>query len=391
MERDMSKDQSFPLEKIIEDVTPNIFKLSPKALTLLSAPYDEIYEKYKNNPKSNFDSLNFNPSSEKIISRSRIKQAGPEDKKFLKKIKNLLPLSLVEILEEEGPYDIGNEVLGNIINISGFLPIQEIANEFKGNFEIRNIIMELGKEKPLFRRIRGDGNGFFRAVIILYFEKLLADDIQLDKKMIAKSRIITFVKEILKGKLIKCNSGTNNLDFKVALEDTDALKEVLQRNVCEILLEKFFLEVKLGDKALAYRELLKFIEEKINNVKGFDLALIVFMRSWILKFYNEHFEEYKHFIYDNSAETILRTYGSEAENVIIPIVADILDCSVTIDMIHKNQGATELNQVTYNGFLESKKGNKDININLYFMPGHYDCIYDRSFYTKYFNSVFENI
>ena len=79
--------------------------------------------------------------------------------------------------------------------------------------------------------------------------------------------------------------------------------------------------------------------------------------------------------------------------MIIPIVADILDCTVMINMVHTNKDnkATTLHNVTYDGFIDGRKGNKDINLNLYFMPGHYDCIYDRGFYKQFFKSVFENI
>lgn len=382
---------------IIDESNPNVIKLTLKALTALEiGPNKQSYDAYKTRSKAN-QNPNFNPSGE-LVSDSRIKPSKKdttaEDKKLREKIKDLLPTMIVELIEQDTPAGIQAQVLGNTLNVSGFLPIEEHANEFKGNMDIRNAIMELGQEKPLFRRIRGDGNCFFRAAVIQYFERLLADDIELEKKKIAKSRVITFVKEVLKGKLIKCKSESENPELVAALADTSALKDVLQRNVCEILFEKFFLEIKLGDKNLAYRELLKFIEDKINNVRGFDIALIVFLRSWIFNNYKEHFEEYKNFIFDDSAETILKTYGLEAENVIIPIVADALECSVTVNMVHtdyKNNKKTTVHSETYDGLIDGKKTNKDINLNMYFRPGHYECMYDRGFYKQYFKDVFGNI
>ena len=370
---------------IIDESNPNIIKLTLKALKSLEpGPNKQSYESYKNRPKANPNynqnpnvnpNINVNPSPD-LVSDSRIKpqkkDTSAEDKKIREKIKELLPKSIVEIIEEDTPAGIQAQVLGNTLNVSDFLPIEEHANEFKGNAEIRSAILELGQEKPLFRRIRGDGNCFFRAAVIQYFERLLADDIELEKRKIAKSRVIIFVKEILKGKLIKCKAESDNPELIAALEDTNALKNVLQKNVCEILFEKFFLEMKLDD----------------------NIALIVFLRSWILKNYKDHFEEYKNFIFDDSAENILKTYGLEAENVIIPIVADALECSVTINMVHtdyKNNKKTTVHSETYDGLIDGKKANKDINLNMYFRPGHYECMYDRSFYKQYFKNVFANI
>jgi len=307
--------------------------------------------------------------------------------KIRKKIKKLLPKMLVEIIEDDIPSGLNVQLIGPNLNISEFLPLQDHAKEFKGNNDIKNTILELGLDNPLFRKIRGDGNCFFRVAAIQFIEKLLEDDIELDKFSIAKSRVIIFLKELLNVK-IKCNLETDNPKLEIALKDVDSLKYVLKKNISEILLEKFVLEIKHTSKKVAYRKLLDFFQEKINSISGFDIALVVFLRSWILQIYRDNLEVYKNFIYDNSAEGILKTFGLEAENVIIPIVADTLECTVTINMVHTDYKTkkTILLVEKYTGLL-GKKANEDINLNMYFRPGHYECLYDRMFYKKYYKDI----
>jgi len=380
--------EKLPLKKAMDISIQNVFKLTPDCCKLLKiGPNKETYEKMRKQP---------NPRAEnEIISLPKEPVRDQDDEKTQKireKIKKLLPKSIINIIDDKTPSKFTAYLLGQHTNVSGFLPLYEHANEFKGNNDIKNMINNLGNEKPLFRKIRGDGNCFFRAAVIQYFEKLLEDNIELDKESIAQSRVIIFVKGVLQGKLIKCKLETENLDLEGALKDVDSLKEVLQKNVCEILLEKFVLEKKLKDKNLAYQKLLELIQDRINNVPGLDIALIVFLRSWIQKSYTEHLEEYKNFIYDNSAEEILKTYGLEAENVIIPIVADALECKVIINIVHTDYSTkkTTLLKEEYESLL-GKNANKDITLNMYFRPGHYECLYDRGFYAKYYKDIFENI
>ena len=181
--------------------------------------------------------------------------------KIRKKIKKLLPKMLVEIIEDDIPSGLNVQLIGPNLNISEFLPLQDHAKEFKGNNDIKNTILELGLDNPLFRKIRGDGNCFFRVAAIQFIEKLLEDDIELDKFSIAKSRVIIFLKELLNVK-IKCNLETDNPKLEIALKDVDSLKYVLKKNISEILLEKFVLEIKHTSKKVAYRKLLDFFQEK---------------------------------------------------------------------------------------------------------------------------------
>jgi len=305
--------------------------------------------------------------------------------KIKKKICKELPECVIDYINGEANHKYDKLGFTNE-NVSDFLPLKESASEYKGNAEIRNTIMRLSYEKPLFRKIRGDGNCFFRAIVVKYFEKLLEDDIPLDKAKIAKSKVIKFIKEVLKGELIQCKTQDSN-DLNVYLEDIKSMKYILSKNVCDILYQKFFLIEQYEDEAIAYQKLLDVIQIKLNQITCFDISLVVFLRYWILHSYKEHFNEYQNFIYDDTAENILKTYGLEAENVIIPLAADALQCNVVINMIHTDykMNKTILKVDKYEGLLE-RKINADFDLNMYFRPGHYEVLYDRNFYEKYYKN-----
>ena len=115
-----------------------------------------------------------------------------------------------------------------------------MANEFKGNQEIKNTIMSLAEKKPIYRKIRGYGNSFYRKAVIQYFEKLLEEPIDLDKKKINTSKIIKIVEKVFKGDLIKCKFAGNNRELKIY-------------------------EEKYENKEVAYKKLLELIQEKLNT------------------------------------------------------------------------------------------------------------------------------
>ena len=375
--------QKKPLNEIFVK-SQNQIQLTEYAKSLLSKSLtEEMVFLYKKQKEEGERVLKQQKDKEEKARLKILELEKKKDEEIKKKIMAILPEFLTDLLEEEETPNKFENIFGKTDNISGFLPLRDNANEFKGNPEIKNTIMSLAKNKPLYRKIRGDGNCFYRAAVIQYFEKLLEEEIVLDKKKINSSKIIKFVIEVYKSDLIICKNEGNNRDLIDFLQDINNMKYVLNRNIAEILFHKFYFEEKYPNKKEAYKKLLDLIQEKLNTKPGLDVSLIVFLRSFILKKYKENFSIYKDFIFDNEAENVLSKFGTEGENLIIPLAADALEANVVINMVHTDRKNNKITLLVdkYEGHLSGQK--KKFDIQMYFKPGHYDCLYEREFYGKY--------
>ena len=131
--------EKLPLKKAMDISIQNVFKLTPDCCKLLKiGPNKETYEKMRKQP---------NPRAEnEIISLPKEPVRDQDDEKTQKireKIKKLLPKSIINIIDDKTPSKFTAYLLGQHTNVSGFLPLYEHANEFKGNNDIKNIINNL--------------------------------------------------------------------------------------------------------------------------------------------------------------------------------------------------------------------------------------------------------
>lgn len=381
----LAKNKRAPLLQIYEQIHPRAAQLTSHAKNLLLQPFRaQMFAEYEARMKQNLALI----EEERKIEEERFlrlkNKENKENSSIHEKIRGLMP-EIIKDYIDLGDYQDNLWEQGQADNVSEFIALREYALEYRGNESIRNAVYELAKAKPLYRKIRGDGNCFFRAAAIQYFEKILEENIKMDKKFgkhLKSSKIMEFLTKVLNGKLIVCKTERKDMEIDNYLNNIEEMEKVLRRTVSQIIYQKFFLIEKLQDERKAYKELLNYVQQKINKVRSFDIALIVFLRSYILKKMEENWEFYKNFIFDNEAGIILKTYGLEAENIIIPVASDAMQSTVVVNILHTDYKINKTTLLTQEYKPQNEKN--EFLLNMFFRPGHYEMLYDREFYEKYF-------
>lgn len=263
-------------------------------------------------------------------------------------------------------------------NVSIIIPTAEHRFEYS-NKAISYKILEMAEYIPHFRKIRGDGNCFYRAVGFAFLEKLLFDFWKSPNKDSALA-LIDFFKEIQANK-------EENFEISIAknyspalyriiakiLENKEILKNVFLRGCSFMIL--IFLDAK------SHEEFRKKFEDFFRSSPLFDISMIFVFRVLIFKTLKQNLqkEEYAPFLISPEIYlTKLMIFGEEAENILVPITADALRRDIIINMIHVEKEKAIYYKEKYSPLLNNEKQNKGLEkINLYFRPGHYDLGYEK--------------
>lgn len=274
-----------------------------------------------------------------------------------------------------------NRKFNNIENASQIYQLAQFANEYE-NEAIKKKIFELSASIPFYRKIRGDGNCFFRAVAINYIERKIID---VDLQNLKNSDFFIFIQNIAEKKIkiysfLMC---ANDYELENILMKNLFLDNYLKNKLSIILKKK--LEMLSDEYHPNLGKINKTIKEEfitmLNKDKLFDLALIAMIRSIVIQNLFEKKDDplYSPFMFDfENLKSALINYGQEAENLIITLAADAFNSKIIINMIHvdyntPNRSVT-LSIQEFIPLNEQKVTTQDIN--LFFRPGHYDIGYN---------------
>lgn len=194
----------------------------------------------------------------------------------------------------------------------------------KGSVPHQDKIAELAKTMPFYRKIRGDGNCFYRAVIIIYLDSLFLQDVYSDKDLtevkVKSSKVYKFCKKIEKLELLKFDDYDEREEFKKIFEETTKLKNLILTNISKLFLKKLFLQQrKKNPNNNWFKEWQEYFLETINTKPEFDVGLILLLRSMIFQKLVKN-KNLKDFIIDTEGlKKKLQTYGLEAEDMIVPL------------------------------------------------------------------------
>ena len=268
----------------------------------------------------------------------------------------------------------------NIENVSQIYRLTQFADEYE-NEAIKNKIFELSNSIPFYRKIRGDGNCFFRAVAFNYIESQIVD---VDLKNLKNSEFFQFIQDIAQKKIkvysfFMCG---NDSELENILMKNLFLDNYLKNKLSILLKRK--LEMLREESQPNLKNINKTIKEEflrmLNQDKLFDLALIAMIRSIVIQNLFEKKDDhlYSPFMFDfENLNSALINYGQEAENLIITLTADALNSKIVINMIHVDYKTQKKNVSlliqTYTPLNEQKVTSRDFN--LFFRPGHYDLGY----------------
>ena len=234
------------------------------------------------------------------------------------------------------------------------------------------------------RTIYGDGNCFYRSVLFSYLEQLI-----LFKELNTIKNFIFDVKAFLISNQVK--SILDKLDERPKLDSKLILR----------ILVLFYLGVKNNKIKDTYSLLVK----AFNNLDLFDQGLIMYLRFCLFRYikenenklYSKQFEinlgnllpeqfETKEgkFLFNDFYYKFLLKPGKLAEKIIIYITPYVLCTKLEVVMFEMEDDSRK----SFN-FIGEKNTVNDLNTVIIYLPGHYELIYTREFYQRFYN-VFKN-
>ena len=316
-------------ENGIEDRKENYYKENNFRRNNNSNIYNNNYNYNKfdeyNNQYNFYNNNGYNPNNSKKF----------EEKKEPKKSEDDL------ILDYEN--NIRKEIELTTPLISDELPISKLTEEYKSNEEYLKSIENISKKYKTYRKVRRDGNCFYRSFIYLLFEHIC---IKNDKILFEK----------IKQKII---------DSKILTEKNGYEWSVVQ-DFYDIFLKEFCECFNSLSSGIIPRDYLDKIFS--DNEKG--NYLIYFIRFCLAAYLKENKDNYKIYIEEDFDEWIrkeVEAIDHEADQIQIMACVNYFDIGIKIEYLNKFK-----NEIVK---LPENKPDDEFFIYLLFSPGHYDILY----------------
>ena len=227
--------------------------------------------------------------------------------------------------------------------ISDELPISKLTEEYKSNEEYLKSIENISKKYKTYRKVRRDGNCFYRSFIYRLFEHAC---IKNDKIFFEK----------IKQKIIESKTLTEKNGYEWAVV----------QDFYEIFLKEFtecFNSLSSGIIPREYLDKLFSDNEKGNY-------LIYFIRFCLAAYLKENKENYKSYIeidFDEWIRKEVEAIDHVADQIQIMACVNYFNVGIKIEYLNKFK-----NEVVK---LPENKPDNEFFIYLLFSPGHYDILY----------------
>ena len=228
--------------------------------------------------------------------------------------------------------------------ISELLDIKILLKDYEENLEYANSVKIITEKYKYIRKVRRDGNCFYRAYIYRLFEYI-------------------------------CMKNNNSL-YNDMLKKIEGIKELTAKNGYEWILVEDFYNVFYGEFCSCFNSVNNngvSVRDYLDNLfsdKDKGNYLIYFIRFCIAAYLKENRMLYEVYI-EGDFETWIRkeveAIDNEADQIQIMACVNYFDVGVKIEYLNKLK-----NEVVK--FPEDKK-DEDIFIEVLFTPGHYDILY----------------
>ena len=227
--------------------------------------------------------------------------------------------------------------------ISDELPISKLTEEYKSNEEYLKSIENISKKYKTYRKVRRDGNCFYRSFIYRLFEQAC---IRNDKILFEK----------IKQKIIESKKLTEKNGYEWAVV----------QDFYEIFLKEFTECFNSLSEGIIPREYLDKLFS--DNEKG--NYMIYFIRFCLAAYLKENKDNYKSYIeidFDEWVRKEVEAIDHVADQIQIMACVNYFDVGVKIEYLNKFK-----NEVVK---LPENKPDNEFFIYLLFSPGHYDILY----------------
>ena len=289
------------------------------------------YDRYSDN-HDRYNSYNNDYNNYNRYNRGYWKE---EEKKDNKKNENDLILDYENTLRKE--IELTTPL------ISDELPISKLTEEYKSNEEYLKSIENISKKYKKYRKVRRDGNCFYRSFIYRLFEQTC---IRNDKVLFEK----------IKQKIIESKNLTEKNGYEWAVV----------QDFYEIFFKEFTESFNSLSKGIIPREYLDKLFS--DNEKG--NYMIYFIRFCLAAYLKENKENYKSYIeidFDEWIRKEVEAIDHVADQIQIMACVNYFDVGVKIEYLNKFK-----NEVVK---LPENKPDNEFFIYFLFSPGHYDILY----------------
>ena len=319
---------------------------------------------------SNINSLNLNDFKNYIINNFPIEN--------ISNLNQIISQKINFILFDEDRVIINNEPLGPFESLSSF--IETKFQDIKNSIQIKKKKYEQFKNSIFkYRKINGDGNCFYRCVMIRFIEILIInEDIENLKNLIYD--IIELYK--------------NDKEIIKYLQINNFIR--LKPELISIILILIFIILSEQGKELAY----KIFITAILTCQIFDLGLILYLRFNLYKYIKnnenkmlskkfpilignllpENFVFNDKFDFKKFYEDYLLKMYQDAEKIVIYLIPFIFNIKLNIIMF-ENQNESEIN-LDFSG-LNTTLINEEINVIITKL--HYEIVYKQNDYENFKN------
>ena len=296
----------------------------------------------QNNPQSKLEQMN-NPQENKIKNEesstiNKLKGKNENDKTDKEQTRLNYELSI------EYENTLRQQMEHTSPLISEELPINSLLDDYKSNIKYSNSIKQITDKYKYIRKVRRDGNCFYRSFIYRIFEYI-------------------------------CMKNNKNLYEHVVKKITDS-KDLIIRNgydwaFIEDFYNIFYIEFFHCFNSLETKGV--FVRDYLDNLfsdKEKGNYLIYFIRFCIAAFLKENsylYEVYVELPFGEWISSEVESIDHEADQIQIMACVNYFDIGVRIEYLHPNK-----NEVVK--FPEDKPDNQ-IFVTVLFTPGHYDLLY----------------
>ena len=260
-------------------------------------------------------------------------------------------------------------------------------NQYENDNEI--CTSKKNKKKLMYRKIKGDGNCFYRSIMFALIENLIFD------------KNITFIKNIFINFIEKSKNIILLTMFKGLKINIDLFKK------CLIMIYLSLTSKSRNPRLKTYITFIKLI----NNYKDFDYGLILFFKFILYEYINNNKNSTYSFKFQialgnllpNDCQTndgkfnfnffyknYLMKFYQYAEKIIIYLTPFIFGKEINIKYINENNNNNNENELDINiqeinfgnnlSIIQFDNNNK---IQLIYKKSHYDILYGNEYYNKY--------
>ena len=288
----------------------------------------------------------------------------------------------IDVSKETKNYFKNLEYKNNYSEITSINPSLETLSEmdlFKGSKKMRKYAYLIHYEMPLIRKIRGDGNCFYRSFGFQYMEKILLHE---NQEHFLRMMIFIDSLQAIEISEFCIKSSINNIQ-----QNLMKIKKTLLDNY------KILFNIRLKEKRHWQKKISHNLAELFNKIELFDAGNIIIFRILAWKIYEVFKNDEK--LDENFSMNLIgcedqlkdiKKYATEAELIVLALYPRLLNIRLKIfyaEPKNNQKDHAEPIEMINEGIAE----NYLIPIFLYFRPGHYDMGYDKKFAVSFYKEI----